>query len=83
MRAAWLLTEGAMEDEGLVDDDFIDDTARAYVARFGAAAAAMLRERAAIADAAGAALLALAWRDMADAAELLWLEAAPADGFAP
>jgi hypothetical protein len=62
-----------MEDEGFVDDDFIDDTARSYVVRYGSAAAAMLNERAAIAAAAGDPLLAAAWRDMAETAELLLL----------
>lgn len=58
-----------MEDEGFVEDDFIEETARDHVARYGYAAAPMLRERAAIAAAAGAALLAQAWYDMAAAAE--------------
>jgi hypothetical protein len=60
-----------MEDEGFVEDDFIEDTARDYVARHGDQAAAMLRERAAIAAAAGAPLLAQAWTDMAEIAEQL------------
>jgi hypothetical protein len=64
-----------MEDEGFVDDDFIDDTAREYVARYGFAATAMLQERAAIALAAGDRLLAEAWSAMADTAELLLLGA--------
>jgi hypothetical protein len=72
-----------MEDEGFVDDDFIDDTAREYVARFGAAATAMLRDRAAIASAAGGALLAQAWREMAETAEALLLGSASADEFDP
>jgi hypothetical protein len=58
-----------MEDEGFVEDDFIEDTARDYVGRYGEHAASMLRERAAIAEAAGAILLAQAWRDMAEMAE--------------
>jgi hypothetical protein len=60
-----------MEDEGFVEDDFIDDTARDYVVRYGEKAAVILRERAAIAEAAGAYLLAQAWRDMAEVAEQL------------
>jgi hypothetical protein len=58
-----------MEDEGFVEDDFIEDTARDYVARYGENAAAMLRERAAIAAAAGAYLLAQAWTEMAETTE--------------
>jgi len=64
-----------MEDEGFVDDDFIDDTAREYVARYGFAAVRTLRERAVIARAAGDPLLAEAWHAMADTAELLLLGA--------
>lgn len=60
-----------MEDEGFVEDDFIEDTAREYVGRFGPHAPVMLRERAGIAAAAGATLLAQAWRDMAELAEQL------------
>jgi hypothetical protein len=61
-----------MEDEGFVDDDFIEDTAREFVGRYGAdAAVVMLRQRAAIAERAGARLLAQAWRDMAATAEQL------------
>jgi hypothetical protein len=58
-----------MEDEGFVDDDFIDDTARAFVGRFGFASIAVLRERAAIAEAAGDYLLAQTWREIVEAAE--------------
>jgi hypothetical protein len=58
-----------MEDEGFVDDDFIDQTARAFVGRHGAASLAMLRERAAIAEAAGDYLLAQTWREIVEAAE--------------
>lgn len=60
-----------MEDEGFVEDDFIDDTARHYAIRYGYHAIAMLRDRAAIAERAGDALMAQAWRDMAEAAERL------------
>ena len=60
-----------MEDEGFVDDDFIDDTARDYVAMHGAGAVALLRERAAIAAATGDYLLAETWRRVIDAAEEL------------
>ena len=42
-----------MEDEGFVDDEFIDDMAREYLGRYGARGVVMLRERARIAEAAG------------------------------
>jgi hypothetical protein len=58
-----------MEDEGFVDDDFIEDTARAFVGRYGAASLAVLRERAAIAEAAGDYLPAQTWREIVEAAE--------------
>jgi hypothetical protein len=58
-----------MEDEGFVNDDFIDDTAREFVGRYGFAAIAVLRERAALADAAGDLLLAQTWREIVEAAE--------------
>jgi len=56
-----------MEDEGFVDDDFIDDTAREFVGRYGFASLAVLRERAAIAE-AGDYLLAQTWREIVVAA---------------
>ena len=58
-----------MEDEGFIDDEFIEDGARDYVARYGLDAVGLLRERARIAASAGQGLLAQAWADMADAAE--------------
>jgi hypothetical protein len=58
-----------MEDEGFVDDDFIDETARAFVGRYGVASLAVLREHAAIAEAAGDYLLAQTWREIVAAAE--------------
>ena len=57
-----------MEDEGFIDDDFIEDGARDYAARYGLAAVAMLRDRARIAEVAGDHLLAQAWQEMADEA---------------
>ena len=57
-----------MEDEGFVDDYFIDDTAREFVGRYGFASLAVLRERAAIAEAAGDYLLAQTWREIVEAA---------------
>lgn len=60
-----------MEDEGFVDDDFIEDTAREFVGRYGFASLALLRERAAIAEAAGDYLLAQTWREIVEVAEQL------------
>ena len=57
-----------MEDEGFVDDDFIDDTARRYVALHGAACLNLLRERARIAAAAGDYLVAQTWQEIVAAA---------------
>jgi hypothetical protein len=60
-----------MEDEGFVDDEFIEEVAREYVARFGPSGAAMLRERARIAEATGDYLMAQSWREMAEAADAI------------
>ena len=60
-----------MEDEGFVDDEFIEDTAREFVGRYGFASLRLLRERAAIAERAGDYLLAQTWREIVDAAERL------------
>jgi hypothetical protein len=60
-----------MEDEGFVDDEFIEEVAREYVGRYGSSGAEMLRERARIAEAAGDYLLAQSWREMAEAAEAM------------
>ena len=60
-----------MEDGDFVDDDFIDETAREFVGRYGFASLEMLRERAAIAEAAGDYLLAQTWREIVEAAELM------------
>ena len=58
-----------MEDESFVDDDFIDDTAREFVGRYGSSSIQVLREHAAIADAAGDYVLAQTWREIVEAAE--------------
>lgn len=58
-----------MEDEGFVDDDFIDDTAREFVGRYGYGSLAVLRELGEIAEAAGDYLLAQTWREIVEAAE--------------
>jgi hypothetical protein len=60
-----------MEDEGFVDDEFIDETAREYVALHGANCLELLRERARFAEAAGDFLLAETWREIVDAAEAM------------
>jgi hypothetical protein len=60
-----------MEDEGFIDDDFIDDTARDYVRRFGLKSVAILRQRAEIAERAGEYVLAQGWREMAETAQRL------------
>lgn len=58
-----------MEDEGFVDDEFIEATAREYVALHGVNCVPLLRERARIAEAAGDYLVAQTWREIVDAAE--------------
>jgi hypothetical protein len=58
-----------MEDEGFVDDEYIEQTARDFVGRYGHGAVAMLRQRAEIAAAAGDFLLAQTWREVLEAAE--------------
>jgi len=58
-----------MEDEGFVDDDFIQDTAREFFARYGLGSIALLHERAEIAEAAGDHLSAQTWCAVLEAAE--------------
>ncbi|HVC56120.1 MAG TPA: hypothetical protein VND95_09195 [Stellaceae bacterium] len=58
-----------MEDEGFVDDDFIEETAREYAGRYGLDAILVLRERAAIAEVAGDYLLVQTWREIVEAAK--------------
>ena len=58
-----------MEDEGFVDDGFIEETARDYVGRYGESAPALLRERTAIAEASGDYLLIQTWQRIVEAAE--------------
>ncbi len=57
-----------MEDEGYVDDSFIEETAWDYIARHGNAATAVLIERAEIAERAGDAIAAQTCRAIAEAA---------------
>jgi hypothetical protein len=61
----------AMEDEGFVDDEFIEETARDYVALHGFNSTRLLRERAAIAEAAGDYVVAQIWHEIVEAAERL------------
>ncbi len=58
-----------MEDEGFVDDEFIEETAREYVALHGLNCLELLRERIRIAEAAGDFFLSQTWRQIVDAAE--------------
>jgi hypothetical protein len=58
-----------VEDEGFVDDDFIEETAREYVGRYGLSALAVLRDCVEIADAGGDYVLAQTWRGVVEAAE--------------
>jgi hypothetical protein len=60
-----------MEDEGFVDDELIEETARDFVAMHGANAVALLRERARIAEASGNYVLAQTWQEILRAAERL------------
>ena len=57
-----------MEDEGFVDDEFLEETAREFVGRYGAHAPSLLRERAAIAAASGDYLLTQTWQRVLEAA---------------
>jgi hypothetical protein len=59
-----------MEDDGFVDDDFIDQTARECLGRYGFTDGMLrLREQAGIAAASGDYLLAETWREIVKAAE--------------
>jgi hypothetical protein len=58
-----------MEDEGFVDDDFIDETARDYVKRHGFNCIAVLQERVEIAKAAGDHFSGQLWDEIVRAAE--------------
>lgn len=60
-----------MEDEGFVDDEFIAETARDFVARYGGTSVALLHERAELAEATGDYLLAQTWRVIVAAAQRL------------
>jgi len=58
-----------MEDEGFVDDSFIEETAWEYVGLHGRESVPLLRRLAAATERAGDALSAQTWRAIADAAE--------------
>ena len=58
-----------MEDEGFVDDGFIEETAWEYVGRHGKDCVAILRLLAAAAEQAGDVVGAQTWRAVAEAAE--------------
>jgi hypothetical protein len=58
-----------MEDEGFVDDTFIEETAWEYVGLHGKECVPILRRLAAAAEQTGDALSAQTWRAVAEAAE--------------
>lgn len=58
-----------MEDEGFVDDGFIDETAWEYAGLYGGAGVSRLRELAGAAERAGETITAQTWRAIAEAAE--------------
>jgi len=58
-----------MEDEGFVDDGFIEETAWEYVGLHGDRCARVLQQLAEAAEQSGDALSAQTWRAIAEAAE--------------
>jgi hypothetical protein len=58
-----------MEDEGFVDDDFIEETAWEYVGLHGDTCVLVLRKLADAAERAGDHVSAQTWRAIAEAAE--------------
>ena len=58
-----------MEDEGFVDDSFIEEMAWEYVSLHGRESVALLRRLGDAAERAGDALSAQTWRAVAEAAE--------------
>jgi hypothetical protein len=58
-----------MEDEGFVDDGFIEETAWEYVGLHGKECVPMLQRLAAAAEQAGDVVGAQTWRAVAEAAE--------------
>ena len=57
-----------MEDEGFVDDSFIEETAWDYTSLHGKDCVPMLRQLAAAAEQAGDTVTAQTWRAIAEAA---------------
>jgi hypothetical protein len=57
-----------MEDEGFVDDDYIEETAWDYTARYGASSLGILRKFAEAAEASGDYIASQTWRAIADVA---------------
>ena len=60
-----------MEDEGFVGDDFIEYTAREYIARYGLSSVELLRQSVRTAEASGDYLLAETWREIAALVEAI------------
>ena len=60
-----------MEDEGFVDDSFIEETAWEYVSYYGEECLPMLRRLGGTAERAGDVVAAQTWRAVAEAAERL------------
>ena len=58
-----------MEDEGFVDDGFIEETAWEYFGLYGDRSASVLRQLAVTAERAGDVVSAHTWRAVAEAAE--------------
>jgi hypothetical protein len=58
-----------MEDEGFVDDSFIEETAWDYVALHGSGCLSVLRQLVGVAEQAGDEVAAQTWRAIAEAAE--------------
>ncbi|MBV9583354.1 MAG: hypothetical protein JO213_00530 [Alphaproteobacteria bacterium] len=67
-----------MEDEGFVDDSFIEEMAREYASLHGKDCAPVLRQLAAAAEQAGDVVGSQTWRAIAEAAaRILALESDP------
>jgi hypothetical protein len=58
-----------MEDDGFVDDNFIEETAWEYVGLHGEGCVSVLRRLADVAERAGDDVSALTWRAIAEAAD--------------
>ena len=60
-----------MEDEGFVDDDFIEEMAWEYVAQHGRASIAVLRKQIETTETVGDRLSAQMWRAVAERVEAI------------